>query len=149
MKKVFDWLRALVKHNLFQTIAVVVAIGALYFLGCDSTTKSLIDPERKVTRVEFANEYDQIVGRIEAEIASLDSKFDLGQADLDRQDAIKVRLAEIGMAAIEGETLNPVGIATGLIALLGIGAVVDNRMKDRVIATRTSDIKRLAEDSVT
>jgi hypothetical protein len=40
------------------------------------------------------------------------------------------------MAVAEGGTINPIGVATTALGLLGVGAIVDNRRKDTVIKAK-------------
>jgi len=55
--------------------------------------------------------------------------------DLDRQDAFKAKLAEIGIAVAQGGTIDPIGAGVTLLGILGLGAVADNRKKDSIIKT--------------
>ncbi len=111
-----------VRHNLGLSITGLLAIVmAIWLVSCASVVKSPIS-EGMVTRSELSIEYDAIM-----------SKILLAEADLDRQDALKAKVTEVAFTLAEGGTLNPIGIATSLISLLGIGAAVDNRIKDRII----------------
>ena len=55
---------------------------------------------------------------------------------LDRADAIKQKLSEFATLSVQTGTVNPLGIATLLGSIIGAGAVVDNRIKDKVIKNR-------------
>ena len=120
-----------IKHNSGVAVAVAICISVVVFgFSCESTTKSLTNPEQKVTRSEFNMEIEQEVDRLELATAR-------GIADLDRQDQIKQKLFEVGSVVATGGTVNPIGVATSLLGILGIGAIVDNKRKDKVI----SDLK--------
>ncbi len=115
----------MVKHNSGLAIFTLICIIALVIYGCDSTVKSILT-DRKVTRAELHLELEQ-------EVARLTLAAETAIANLDRQDAIKSKLFEIGIVVASGGTVNPVGIATSIIGLLGVGAVIDNKRKDNVI----------------
>ena len=125
-----DKLSSAIRHNMGLVVAIVLAVIVLGNVSCDSKIASPIDPTVKLTRDELLLEYDVAMGNIESQLETLERKFVLAERDLDRQDAIKQKVAEIGVVLAEGGTVNPAGIAVSLLGLLGIGAVVDNRIKD-------------------
>ena len=125
MKALLKKLQTTTSHNQFLATALVIVICmSIWFIGCQSTTPSPLRPEIKVTRAE-----------LEDEIAAFATKVDQAVADLDRQDAFKQKLAEIGIAVAQGGTIDPIGAGVTLLSILGIGAVADNRKKDSIIKT--------------
>jgi len=116
-----------VRHNLGLSVMTVVTICVLiFFIGCQATVVSPVSGER-VNRGELMIEYQ-----------SFTDKMLLAQTDLDTQDKMKEELSKIAVTLAEGGTLDPVGIATALIALLGIGSIADNVTKDRIIKTQSN-----------
>jgi len=124
----FSKIVKIIKHNSAVTIAVLICVTALGLHGCVSTTDSILQQGKKVTRGQLQLEFDQ-------EIARLTLAAKEGIKDLNLQDSIKDKLFEIGVIAASGGTVSPLGVATSIIGLLGIGAIIDNRKKDGVIST--------------
>lgn len=110
--KISAWLR-----DRPATIAGVIGIFIVLFYayGCDSKTKSVLYPERKVTRAELQIEIDTMMQL---------AKFRM--QDLDKQDEFKQWLFQQTIIVAQGGAVNPVGILTSLVGLLGIGATADN-----------------------
>jgi len=105
-----------IKEKLPFLIASVACILLLVFAyGCQPQTKSLIDPNEKVTRAELDYEIETLLAR---------SKIRL--ADLDRQEELRSLLFEQTFIIAESGTVNPVGIITALMAIMGIGATADD-----------------------
>lgn len=142
----FKKIKKAVEHNTGQAVAVViVACLAVCMFGCEPKVASLQNPAIKVTRVELANEKDRIVagvvaeiGRLEMSITATGDNYAVRVKHLDQLDAARAKAAELGMIVAAGGTINPVGALASLMAILGIGAVVDNRKKDGLIR----DIKK-------
>jgi len=125
MTNLINKLKQTIRHNQFLATALVIVICiSIWFIGCESTTQSPLRPETKVTRAELQDE-----------IAAFQTKVEQAVTDLNRQDAIKQKLAEIGIAVAQGGTINPVGAGISLLGILGLGAVADNRKKDSIIKT--------------
>ena len=125
MNKLIEKVKKVLAHNQFMTIAVVVVIAlSVWLVGCESTTQSPLQPEKKVTRPVLI-----------AEIEMFKVKVDQAVADLDRQDLFKQELFNLGLAVAQGGTINPIGAGVTLLSILGIGAVADNRKKDSIIKT--------------
>jgi len=137
MKRLFEKLGELVRHNVPLTFAIVTACCILFwFGGCHSTTLSLTTPDLKVTRAELKIEYDAEMAKLEQQLNQLQSVVVLREQDLDRQDAFKQKLFEIGVAFAETGEVNPVGVATSLFSLLFAGSVMNGLVKDRIIKTQ-------------
>lgn len=115
------------KNNFFICLALAISICIVsWFYGCESKVRSLDDPKIFVSRVELEAELTSHLNTVETQldlyIQRTDSKF----LQLDRQDAIKKTV--LGFLALYAETgtINPGGIISVIIGLLGTGAIVDN-----------------------
>jgi hypothetical protein len=130
-----EQLKKWVRHN--QTLvasAVLCVVLVAFAFGCQVTTENPFNPEEKVTRQEL---------RIEAE--SYAAKLDLAYQDLDKKDAIIKAVLEAGMAYAQEGGINPIGLASTMFGLLGMGAVVDNRRKDAVIKSKTNALAKIGD----
>jgi hypothetical protein len=126
-----------ISHNQGVFLALIVMIGLLVWTyGCEPTTRSIINPDKKVTLAEIEIEIDREVTRLEAELDGIMKMAEQRRADIDRQQEIRRKLSEFALLSAEAGTVNPAGIVSLLVSVLGIGAVVDNRIKDKVIANR-------------
>jgi len=67
-------------------------------------------------------------------------------ADLNQQDELKRKLYECAAITATTDTFNPIGIITLVGSILGCGLVVDNRIKDKVIANRPLIATRINTD---
>lgn len=133
MEKVARWVR----HNQGLFVALIICAGLLVWgFGCDSKVTSLVSPSLKVTAKELNVELDQLVARLTGEIEALIKQAELKVQDLARQDEIKEKLFQFAALTAQSGTFNPVGLIALAGSLLGVGAVVDNRIKDKVIKNR-------------
>lgn len=124
MKNVIEKIKIALRHNQFLALAVVVVIAlGVYLVGCESTTTSPISG-KKVTR-------PILISEVETKVVEIEAAYD----DLNKQDIFKQKLFEIGLAAAQGGTVDPIGAGVTLLGVLGIGAVADNRKKDAIIKT--------------
>lgn len=117
------------------TVAAFVVCAALvvWGLGCQVTTENPFDPAEKVTQSE-----------LEAEVQLYVAKVQTAYDDIERQEAIRAALLEAGLAYAQGGGVNPIGLATTLMGIVGIGAVYDNRKKDAVIKSKSGALAALA-----
>lgn len=133
MSKIAEWIR----HNQGMFVSLIITAGLLLWgFGCESKVASLIEPERKVTAPELNIEIDQLVAGLNAQLDMLLKKAELKKQELARQDQIKRKLFEFAALTAQSGTFNPVGLIALAGSLLGVGAVVDNRIKDKVIKNR-------------
>ena len=56
--------------------------------------------------------------------------------ELARQDEIKAKLINFAAITVDAGTVNPAGVVGLLFSIVGVGAVIDNRIKDKVIKNR-------------
>jgi len=96
----------------------------------------LVESDKKVTASELNLEIQAESARLTAELDMLLERAELKKAELQRQDMVKQKLLDFALIATETGTLNPSGLVGLLVGVLGIGAVVDNRIKDKVIKNR-------------
>lgn len=93
-----------------KTITLIVLTGLLFWAwGCPATTPSLIEPGRNVTRPELQIELNSIVATAEFRMA-----------DLDRQDQMRDIIFQNALLIVDGGTLNPAGVLSGMAALYGL-----------------------------
>lgn len=129
MTSIKKWL----SHNqaLVASIVVCIILVVVAF-GCKVTTENPFNPQQKVTR-------DQLT--VEAE--NYAAKLKLAYADLDQKDAIVKAILEAGLAYAQGGGVNPLGVASTMMGILGLGAVVDNRRKDAVIKSKSNALDQV------
>jgi len=101
-------------------ITYIISVAACIFLlwfayGCEPKTKSILLPAQEVTRVE-------LIGEIELLLAQYKSRSE----DLNKQEELRDFILQQTVLVAQTGTVNPIGIATALLALLGIGAGVDD-----------------------
>ena len=133
MSAIARWIR----HNQGLFVALLICAGLMVWtIGCESKVGSLIEPAKLVTREELQLEIEQEQARLENELAMLQNQAEVKFGKLDREDAIKRQLLEFGLVAAETGTVNPAGLIGLLTGILGVGVIVDNRIKDKVIKNR-------------
>lgn len=124
MDKILKFMR----HYKGLMIAIVLSsLACLWSFGCESEVQSTAGVGM-VTRAELALEVEAFTSAIELKIA-----------DLDKQDAIKAELFNIGLIVAEGgvNAINPIGAAVNIAGLLGLGLIYDNRKKAALLAGKT------------
>jgi hypothetical protein len=134
MGSVYEKITRWIRHNQSMTIGLVLAlIMAIWFFGCESRTRSLVEPGVKVTEDELNIEYTSELARLESEMQTLRSQTEVRLQDLQRQDAFKQALFANAVLIAEGGNPNPLGILSMLGTIFGISAIIDNRRKDGII----------------
>jgi len=133
MKSVKTW----ISHNQGTFFALIVMAGiTVYVFGCQSKVTSIMHPSRMVTGDELKLEVDVEAKRLEAELDQIYKQAELKYQDLARQDAIKQKLVDFALITQSSGAVNPAGIIGLLVGVLGVGATIDNRIKDKVIKNR-------------
>lgn len=133
MKKLSKWIR----HNQGVAVSLVaIASMALWTYGCESQVVSLMDPTLKVNRAELELEVKTVTARLESQLTILIQQAELKFEELKRKDEIKQMLVNFAAITADAQTVNPAGVVGLAFSILGIGAVVDNRLKDKVIKNR-------------
>lgn len=130
-------IRKMISHNQGMTMAVIVCIGvAIYIFGCQSKVTSLVHKDKQITADELKVEFESEAARIELALEDLIKRAGVKFKEIDRQDAIKQKLMDAALISTSGGALNPAGLVGLLIGVVGIGAGIDNRIKDKVIKNR-------------
>ena len=128
---------AWIRHNQGIFASVIICIALLVWVfGCQSRVASLIHPAQQVTRAELTLEIEQEAKRLEAELELLHKQAGLKFAEFDRADALKKGLFEFMALTAQTGTFNPAGLIALTGSIMGFGAIVDNRIKDKVIKNR-------------
>lgn len=144
MKAIWKWIR----HNQGAFVAlIIVSVLMVWNYGCQSKVQSLTDAKIMVNRAELELEIESEVDRLNLEAESIIAKGKLKLAELDKMDKIKQTLINFAAITADAKTVNPAGLLALVFSILGFGAVVDNRLKDKVIKNRplTNSIGRESE----
>jgi len=138
-EQIFEYVKTWIRHNQAMTISIILALFfSVWFIGCQSTTSSLLDVEHKVTEGQLAIEYSTELRRLESEMQTLKDQTEYRLQDLHRQDIFKQALFENAVLIAEGKNPNPLGLLSLLGTIFGIGAIIDNRKKDGLIKGLTT-----------
>lgn len=133
MKALATWIR----HNQGIFVALIIGCGLLVWTyGCESKVSSLKYPDIKVNAAELELEIESEVARLTLEIENFVAKGELKIEELAKMDRIRDELINFVAITADAKTVNPAGLVALLFSVLGVGAVVDNRMKDKVIKNR-------------
>lgn len=97
---------------------------------------SLKEPGVLVNREEFALEVQELSREPEIDLEWLAGRAQLGFDKLDRDDAVRKKLFEFAVLSASTGGPSTAGVITLLAGILGVGAVADNRIKDKVIKNR-------------
>lgn len=133
MKKVAEWIR----HNQGAAVSFLVAGGLMIWIyGCESKVESLVTPGKQVNAAELQVEIDFEVSRLRLEVEEIIAQGKLKATDIQRMDELKSKLVNFLAITVDAGTINPAGVVGMLFSILGVGAVIDNRIKDKVIKNR-------------
>ena len=112
-----------IKKNWHWLLSINICILlASYAYGCEPKTKSMIYPERKVTRSELTTELEL-----------LESKSNIAYADLERQERIRDIVLNQSLIVASGGSVNPVGVIMSIMSVLGIGVAADDvRLRKKI-----------------
>lgn len=116
MKKLIQKILNFYNDNWTHVVSMNACIFLIWFAyGCEPKTKSLTQPGQEVTRAE-------LIGELEILKLQYKSRTD----DLDKQELLRDFILQQTVIVAQTGTVNPIGIATALLALLGLGAGVDD-----------------------
>lgn len=125
-----------ITHNQGLITAAVITMGLLVWsYGCESKVQSLVG-KQQVTRPQLALELNEQAKMIEAQLDNLNKQAAERFEQLDNKDAIKAKVFDAVAIATTTGGFNTTGLLTLAGSILGLGAVVDNRIKDKVIKNR-------------
>lgn len=111
-------------QNKLHIILPVILAGCLliYAYGCEPRTGSLLTAGEKVNRRQLMSE-----------IEMLEYKLEKGIADLDQQQRIRDLIFQQGLIIAQSGGVNPVGLITALMSVLGVGAIADDvRLRKKI-----------------
>jgi len=104
-----------------KVFALTVLTALLFWgYGCPPKAQSILHPGKKLTRPELQIELDTIIATIEFRMS-----------DLEEQERIRNLVFKNALVMVDGGTLNPVGVITGLAALYGAMSA-GKQVKDRI-----------------
>ncbi len=111
------------KKNLHLILPVLAAcLLLLYAYGCEPRTASLLTAGEKVNRQQLLTEFEM-----------LEYKLDMSIASLDQQQRIRDIIFQQGLIIAQSGGVNPVGIITALMSLIGVAAVGDDvRLRKKI-----------------
>lgn len=129
--KIFEVL----SHDQGTFVAVIICTLLIaWSLGCQVTTENPFSPGDKVTKAELD---------ILAEEAA--QKLSLAYDDIERQEQVRKAILEAGRAFAESGGIDPLGFASTLLGIVGIGGIIDNRRKDAVIKSKTKALEAVTK----
>jgi len=80
---------------------------------------------------------------LSAELTYIASIAEKRFADLDRQDELRKMISEQAVIIAAGGSVNPAGVISLLMGIMGVGAVIDNRKKQSAIIKQAQEIASL------
>lgn len=115
MDKILHFLNS----NHWYVIGFFLVAGFLIWIhGCQSTCKSMIHPEERVTREGLQAEVDYLMAQAKVKLS-----------DLDQQDEIKRLLLEQAAMFTTTGTFNPMGLLNTIISIGAISFGLDRNKK--------------------
>lgn len=115
MKKMLKFLN---DNHQYIVAAAIILIATLWTYGCASQVNSILNPNQRITRAELQIEVDYFLAH--AELKTL---------DLDRQDAIKQSLIDLGSTFATTGTLNPTGLLNTAISIAAVAFGLNQRKR--------------------
>lgn len=139
MSRIKKW----ISHNQGVALALVIsAVMTIWMLGCESKVTSLVDDKKMVTAAELDDELSGLAARMEMELEQLVKRAHTKNEQLEKQTAIKQKIMDFALLSSEAGKLNPTGILGLVFSVFGIGAMADNRIKDKVIKNRPLSVEK-------
>lgn len=115
------------KKNLHIILPFIVAgFLLLYAYGCEPRTASLLTAGEKVNRKQLLTEFEMLEYKLERSIENLD-----------QQQRIRDLIFQQGLIIAQSGGVNPVGIITALMSLIGVAAIGDDVRLRKKIKTGT------------
>lgn len=97
---------------------IILALACFWTYGCQSQVNSILNPNQQITRAELKIEIDYFLAHAELKVL-----------DLDRQDAIKQALLDLGSTFATTGTLNPTGLLNTAISVAAIAFGLNQRKR--------------------
>jgi len=108
----------------------------MLIFGCDSQVTSLTDSTKKIGRQELTLELQSEIDILNYRAKLLDAQAQAKFRSLDSQDKLKELLTQQMVIYSQTGGVNPLGIVTSLMSILGIGAVTDNvRLRKKIVGS--------------
>lgn len=105
-----------IKSKLHLYITFGLCVILLFFAySCEPKTKSLLDSTKSVTLSEY-----------KSEIEILTDRFLTGFRDIEKKTAFRDFILQQSLTYTTTGSLDPIGIISSIMVLLGIGAAVDD-----------------------
>jgi len=115
-------------HERYQVVAgILCLLLAVWGVSCQSTVKSLQDPEIRINRIELDIEVNAFIAQAEARYT-----------ELEQRDELKKLLFDNLQIWTTTGTFNPVGLLPAIFSILGVGAVTDN-VRKRIVIKRSQN----------
>ena len=134
MKTTIENIKRFLRHNQAMVASVVVCALLVGWSGCKVTTENPFNPEEKVTKTELTAEVDVYVAKVSA-----------AYEDIERQEMFRQAILEAGWAVAKGGSVDPLGLATTLMGVCGLGAMIDNVKKNSVIVSKTKALNQITD----
>lgn len=115
MKKILKFLN---DNHHYIIAAIILLIACFWTYGCHSQVNSILNPNQRITRDELKIEVDYFMAHAEL-------KF----LDLDRQDAVKQALLDLGSTFATTGTINPTGLLNTAISVAAIAFGLNQRKR--------------------
>jgi len=114
-------------ESTYKAICGLCAVIFLIFcVGCPITTRSIFDPNTRVSPEELQAEIDNFYLRQESEYNSFIAKAKNRVQDINDQIAIRDFVYNQTISAVQTGSLNWLGLLTGAGTIVGFGALADN-----------------------
>ena len=123
-----NFIKTLLNHERYQTIAIVCClIFSVWYMGCEPKCRSILDPKNEIS----LSEYNQ-------ELAIIQERALTAQLSLEQQQQLTDFIFDAAVTAANTGTFNYLPFVTGIGAIFGIGASVDNVRKRKEIKKLTN-----------
>jgi predicted small lipoprotein YifL len=123
-----------IRHYQNTVISILLALLLLVFLiGCQSKAPSMLDPDEQVTKSVLEEEFKFLSAQINADIDMLRIEYQKRLEEIARKEQLKAAFSEAAAVMSRSGEMNPIGIVTLILAVLGVGSIADNRKKDGII----------------
>jgi hypothetical protein len=127
-------------QDMYKAIAIIVCIVLIFVLSaCQITTKSIDDPNQRVSVAELQAEIDTFYANQEAEVKAFEAKANAAAADVNSQIAFRSFVYESALDVATSGGFNWLNLLTAAGSIVGAGAVADNV---RLRVSNKSDTKK-------
>jgi len=129
---------------MWMFIMLAIGVGILGFgFSCESRVPSILKNTSLAPNGTLSTNATVTREELSAELAYISSIAEKRFADLDKQDALRKMISDQAVIIAAGGAVNPAGIISLLMGIMGVGAVIDNRKKANTIVTQAMNIASL------